>query len=331
MKKIWPLPTIEFMPFGEIQETRDVALISSQPVRRIVEEKLRLPIVWEADVKDALEAHWVELMDGFQGDVVYAVGGGLCADAAKYIASKVDRPLVVLPTALSVDAFFTFASGVRSNGCVIYLETKIPERVMIDWDVIVQAPVSLRSAGICDVLSIATGNWDWQYAEEIGENPGEMTYIPYVSQTADAILQGVIACAEAAGHGSKDGLKQLLDCLLLQAQLCNQIGHARPEEGSEHYFAYLAENKAGSGKPHGELVGPGILLMAHLQGQHISPLKKALQDSHVPLNRLSSELIFWTLQNLPEYVRKHHLPFGIAHEINNKIQLANIDLKALLE
>ena len=43
----------------------------------------------------------------------------------------------------------------------------------------------------------------------------------------------------AAGTGR--GLKCLYDCLAMEVQLCNQIGHARPEEGSEHYFAYCAE------------------------------------------------------------------------------------------
>ena len=116
----------------------------------------------------------------------------------------------------------------------------------------------------------------------------------------------------------------------LQAQLCNQIGHARPEEGSEHYFAYLAENRAGKGRPHGELVGPGILLMAHLQGQDTGVLRKALQSSHVPLNTLAPELVLWTLQNLPAYVRKHDLPYGIANELDPGIQPADLDVNAIL-
>ncbi|MFQ5435295.1 MAG: hypothetical protein ACE5FD_10510 [Anaerolineae bacterium] len=41
----------------------------------------------------------------------------------------------------------------------------------------------------------------------------------------------------------------------MEVQLCNQIGHARPEEGSEHYFAYAVENVMGKGLPHGDLVG----------------------------------------------------------------------------
>lgn len=42
-------------------------------------------------------------------EVVYAVGGGLTADAAKYYPCKLYPPLVVLPTAVSVDAFIIAA------------------------------------------------------------------------------------------------------------------------------------------------------------------------------------------------------------------------------
>ena len=172
------------------------------------------------------------------------------------------------------------------------------------------------------MLSISTGSWDWRFAEGRGMNPPGMEYVPYAGQAAAAILQGALDCAEAAGRGDSSGLKQLLDCLALQAQLCNQLGHARPEEGSEHYFAYAVENLLGQGAhggapllPHGALVGPGILLMAERQGQAVAPLLRALEACHVPLDRIPADAIESTLRTLPAYVRRHGLPYGIAHEL----------------
>jgi len=51
----------------------------------------------------------------FKFEIVYAVGGGLVTFSAVYISVKLILPLVVLPTALSVDAFMTAASGIRKN------------------------------------------------------------------------------------------------------------------------------------------------------------------------------------------------------------------------
>lgn len=323
MKKIWNLPIVEFKPFQEIEETRPVVLITSGPAWQAASDRLgHLPIQARLEPLEAAIAHWDSLLtqlesesDEMQQAVVYAVGGGLVADAAKYMAIKLDLPLVCLPTALSVDAFITSASGIRRDGCVYYIETKVPETLVADLDVIAGAPAYIRAAGICDVLSIYTGLWDWKFAQEQGQNPPEMEYIPWVAQAAEAILQGALDCAEAAGRGDRDGLKQLLDCLAMEVQLCNQIGHSRPEEGSEHYFAYLVENYTGHGLPHGDLVGPGILLMAEKQGQETAAMRRALEDCQIPLGNIPADIVEKTLAELAQYSVKHKLPYGIAHEL----------------
>jgi glycerol-1-phosphate dehydrogenase [NAD(P)+] len=312
---IWSVPRMTFTPLAELQEERAVALVTGEPAWEAVADRLRLPVAWRAAPQGASLDHWEALSAGFRGEVVYAVGGGLAADMGKYLAARRGLPLICVPTALSVDAFFTWASGVRQRGCVSYVETKPPDRLVIDWTVLGAAPPPIRAAGICDVLSIATGSWDWRYAESKGRNPPGMAYVPWVDRAAAAILEGALDCAEAAGRGDRDGLKGLLDCLVMEVQLCNQIEHSRPEEGSEHYFAYAMENEMGKGLPHGDLVGPGILLMAERQGQDPVPLRRALEACHIPLESIPESVVKRTLCALPGYVRHHGLPYGIAHEL----------------
>jgi glycerol-1-phosphate dehydrogenase [NAD(P)+] len=318
MRTIWNLPKVELMPLEEVTEKRPVALVTSMPAWQAVKDKIHLPVAWQVEAVEATVAAWDRLTDGLRGEVVYSVGGGLSADAAKYIASKYKLPLVVIPTALSVDAYFTAASGIRRDGCVYYIDTKPPETLVLDLKVIAAAPASLRAAGVTDVMSIATGSWDWKYAEERGKNPPGMEFIPWVYDNARSILEGVLDCAEAAGRGDLQGLKTLYDCLVMEVQLCNQVGHARPEEGSEHYFAYCVENVLGHGLPHGDLVGPGILIAAAWQGQPTERLHAALQACSVPLNHIPPEIVDQTRTSLPAYCFDHHLSYGIAHELGLK-------------
>lgn len=318
MKQIWNLPKVELMPFTEIDEKRPVLLVTSSPAWNAVKDKLHLNIAAQIEVTEATTEYWdnrQSLIVKRNSEVVYAVGGGLVADAAKYYAVKFNLPLVVLPTALSVDAFITAASGIRRDGCVFYIETKPPENLILDLDVIAHAPASIRVAGITDVMSIATGSWDWKLAHAQGKNPQGMEFIPWVYDNVQSILDGVLDCAEAAGRGDKDGLKTLYDCLAMEVQLCNQVGHARPEEGSEHYFAYAVENEMGHGLPHGDLVGPGIMIMSKLQGQDTGRLEAALKACNIPLDRIPQSVIEKTLRGLPAYCRKHNLVYGIAHEL----------------
>ena len=307
------------MPFSEVEEKHPVLLVTSMPAWHAVKDNLHgLNIVETIEVTEANTAHWDDRKSSIQdrkSEIVYAVGGGLVADAAKYLAVKLELPLVVLPTALSVDAFITAASGIRRDGCVYYIETKVPERLILDFDIIANAPVTIRAAGITDVMSIATGSWDWKFAHEQGKNPPGMEFIPWVYDNAQSILNGVLDCAEAAGHGDKDGLKTLYDCLAMEVQLCNQVGHARPEEGSEHYFAYAVENHIGHGLPHGDLVGPGIMIMSQLQGQATGRYEAALKACNIPLDRIPLEIVERTLAELPAYCQKHGLAFGLAHTL----------------
>ncbi len=322
MKRIPNLPVVHNMPFSEIDEKRSVLLVTSAPAWNAVKANLRgLNIIETIEVAEATTDYWDNLQSSIanqKSEIVYAVGGGLVADASKYIASKLNLPLVVLPTALSVDAFITAASGIRRDGCVYYMETKVPETLILDLDTIAKAPASIRAAGITDVMSIATGAWDWKFAHERGRNPVGMEFIPWVYDNAQSILSGVLDCAEAAGRGDKDGLKTLYDCLAMEVQLCNQVGHSRPEEGSEHYFAYAVENEMGHGLPHGDLVGPGIMIMSKLQDQAAGPLEAALKACNIPLDRIPPEVVKRTLAELPVYCEKHGLAFGLAHTLGKQ-------------
>jgi glycerol-1-phosphate dehydrogenase [NAD(P)+] len=315
LNRVWNLPRIENLSLTDIDEKRPVTVVTSDPAWNAVKDKLHLTVVNQLYVTEASEEGWRSLP--VNGEVLYAVGGGLAVDTAKYLARQHGLPLVCIPTALSVDAFLTWTSGIRHDGCVYYIETQPPDQLIIDFEVLGAAPASIRAAGICDVLSIATGLWDWRFADERGKNPPHMRYIPYVDQVARGILQGALDCTEAAGRGDAAGLKQLLNCLALEVQLCSLIGHSRPEEGSEHYFAYSVENAMGKGLPHGDLVGPGILLIAGIQGQDITPLKKALLACHVSLTNIPQDVILATLRDLPAYSRRHNLPYGIAHELTD--------------
>ncbi|MEM7029993.1 MAG: iron-containing alcohol dehydrogenase [Chloroflexota bacterium] len=125
MSVIWPIPKIELIPFAEIVERRRVGLVTSQPAWDAVKEHLNLTIVWQTDIQEATLAAWQQALRTVSGEpeVIYAVGGGLAVDAAKYMAQQLALDLICLPTALSVDAFITWASGIRQDGCITYIET----------------------------------------------------------------------------------------------------------------------------------------------------------------------------------------------------------------
>ncbi len=308
------------LSLSTLREMRPVALFTDEGSWGALNGILQLDIRWQADPGDASQDRFEQLASEIPADaeVIYAVGGGLPVDAAKYAGMKRGLTVCAVPTALSVDAHLTPASGIRRDGCVFYVPTPPPKMLYVDWSVISSAPSWVRAAGICDVLSIATGLWDWQFAERRGQQAPGQQWTPYAASVAQILLDEAITIAQSAGNGEITGLSRLLELLALEVQLCNLIGHSRPEEGAEHAFAYSIENLVGKGLPHGDLVGPGILAIAAAQGQSIDRLREALLASGARLDQIAARDAEATLVDLPAYVAKHRLPFGVAHELTQE-------------
>lgn len=317
-RRVDPLPLIDERPLRSVRENRPVALFTHAAAWDALGGALDLPVAWRAEPTDATEEAFRAFARDIPAEVaaIYAVGGGLPVDAAKLAAHQRGLPLVAVPTALSVDAHLTPASGIRRDGCVFYIPTGAPRRLIVDWEVIAAAPPWVRAAGLGDVLSIATGLHDWRFAEDHGRNAPGHEWQPWAAAVAGALLDEAIRVAPAAGAGQQAGLSRLLDLLAMEVQLCNLLGHSRPEEGSEHAFAYSVENLTGHGLPHGDLVGPGILALAAAQGQETRPLREALLASGARLDRIPVAAARATLESLGEYAVRHGLPFGMAHALD---------------
>ncbi len=336
MKTIWPLPQIEIREISSITENRPTALLTGGPSWQVAGPFLNLPLVIQAEPHTADHEFFKLLADGLpkQVEVIYGVGGGLACDAAKFVGWANKLPVVLIPTALSVDGFFTALVAVREEGTVRYVTTGPAEKVILDWEIIRNAPPHLRGTGICELLSIVTGLLDWRYAAERNQNTPETRFQPWAAGLAAGIAQQAFKIAAGVGQGRVDALTNLLDLMCLEVQLTNQLGHNRPQEGSEQYFAYAIERRVsrGHGVPYADLVGPGILIAAALHGQDVAPIRDTIQSAGIRLGQLAPDDIAETLYRLPEYVRLHKLPYSILNDLDTSpTQIADLLARTGLE
>jgi glycerol-1-phosphate dehydrogenase [NAD(P)+] len=196
-------------------------------------------------------------------EIVVGFGGGTALDTAKYLAWKRGLPLVQIPTITSVDAGFTDAIGVRSDGRVRYVGAIVPDEVVLDIDLIRSAPARLNRAGIGDVLSCHTGLHDWRAAVEAGAGVAWNEVAADLGKALLAELDSVIADVREC---SPDGIRWLAHCYRRIGAACAALGHSRFEEGSEHFWAYAYEHATGVHHVHGELISFAVVALAHVQG-----------------------------------------------------------------
>lgn len=89
-------------------------------------------------------------------DLIIGLGGGKASDTAKAVSNLTGAALAILPTIASTDAPTSSVSVVYSEEGVFekYLfYKKNPELVLLDTEVISQAPVRLLKSGIADAMA----------------------------------------------------------------------------------------------------------------------------------------------------------------------------------
>lgn len=244
---------------------------------------------------------------------VVGLGGGLACDTAKYLAWKLRRRLVLVPTVVSEDAFVTRSAVVRVGRRVRSVGDAFPERLLVDFDLVRAAPAYLNRAGVGNLLSIPTALWDWRFAREhYGEE-----YHDGLARQATAVLDRLETYAQDLHDVTETGIRTLVEGLREGVRLCEVWGNSRPEEGSEHSLAYCLEAMTGRAYLHGALVTLMALVACRFQDQDWSRPFSLAERVGVPFRPpalgISREDLANALQSVHAFVHAERLPPGIFH------------------
>ena len=247
-------------------------------------------------------------------DAVVGIGGGSAMDTAKWLHWKRAIPLYQVPSLPSVNACFTRMTALRDMGGVRYEGDAVPQQVLVDFDLMAAAPAELVRGGIGDVLSCHTARFDWQIGVAAGHD------FPWDDEAAAmslVYLDELESLAPSLAAGDDDGLRRLMECHRDIGWRCHDLGHARFEEGSEHFFAYSFEEVTGRTIMHGELVTMGVLIMSAIQGNDPERPRR-IADAAQMRTGLTDLGVTWdeveaSLRRLPSFVEEQHLWYSAAN------------------
>jgi glycerol dehydrogenase-like iron-containing ADH family enzyme len=242
---------------------------------------------------------------------VLGIGGGSCMDFAKYVAWQRNLPLLLAPSIVSVDACLTEAVAVRRDGRVHYMGEAYPREVVVDFDLVCAAPPELNRAGAGDILSIHTALCDWHLAHELNGEPYDIA----LAAESRALLDRLAEKADDVRNATPEGIRALVELFWAEVRLCQRAGSSRPEEGSEHFWAYNLEFLTRRSFLHGDLIALGILLMSGLQENDVSGARERIEAvglRHTPeALGLSREAVRESLLTARDYAVSDQLNFSI--------------------
>ncbi|TXL87524.1 iron-containing alcohol dehydrogenase family protein [Streptomyces sp. IB2014 016-6] len=262
-------------------------------------EKLA-PVLPDADwflVADGTIDCAVKLADDIKGkryDAVVGLGGGKIIDVAKYAAARVGLPMVAVATNLSHDGICSPISTLdNDNGRGSY-GVPTPIAIVVDLDVVRDAPDRFVRSGIGDALSNISAIADWELSHEINGEPVDGLAAAMGRTAGEAVLR------HPGTVGDDEFLTVLADALVLTGIAMSISGDSRPSSGAcheiSHAFDLLFPKRAAS---HGEQVGMGAAFAMHLRGAHAQSqlIAEVLRRHGLPV--LPAEIGF----SLDEFVR----------------------------
>ncbi|MCP9956485.1 MULTISPECIES: iron-containing alcohol dehydrogenase family protein [Streptomyces] len=215
-------------------------------------------------VEDGTIDSAVRLADAIRGkryDAVVGVGGGKIIDVTKYAAARVGLPMVAVATNLSHDGICSpIATLDNDNGRGSY-GVPSPIAMVVDLDVIRDAPARYVRSGIGEAISNLSALADWQLSHRVtGESVDGLA-------AAMARTAGESVLRHPGGVGDDEFLVVLAEALVLTGVAMSVSGDSRPASGAcheiSHAFDLLHPTRRAS---HGEQCGLGAAFAMHLRG-----------------------------------------------------------------
>ena len=201
--------------------------------------------------------------------VIIGIGGGRVLDTAKYAAHISKAVYICMPTSLSNDSLASPFSVLETNGSArMTLSCKIPTAIIVDTNMIINAPETQTLSGIGDTIAKHTALYDWKLsASKTSTQVDDFAYA--LSRMS---YDSVYHCDEK-DMKSRVFIRILSRALVMGGLAMEIAGSSRPCSGSEHLFAHAIEEYYPDIKiSHGIGVALGTIPACIFQGQDISGL-----------------------------------------------------------
>lgn len=227
---------------------------------------------------------------------IVVLGGGTAIDIAKYMAMKINKNLIAIPSMLSTNVYATDKVALVINNKKTTLLAKTPDKILVDYNFLKKSS-KFNLYGLADIFSIYTALYDWKLAKRYNhEKINQKIY----KQANDLLTETIHFVENNSFKEITNNIEKIYYIVGKAGMITNIYGCGRPESGSEHILAKEIEHNINI--HHGISVSISIIIMSLIQGHSSEEINNCLLKIKIfdTINRLgiTRSLLFNILKNI---------------------------------
>jgi len=168
-------------------------------------------------------------------DVVVSVGSGVLNDIGKIISNISGKPYIIVGTAPSMDGYASASSSMELQGLKVTLNSKCPDVILGDLDILCAAPTKMMVSGLGDMLAKYVSICEWRISHLIN---GEY----YCERIADLVRTALKKCVDNSDgllKRDREAVRAVFEGLIIGGAAMKYAGISRPASGVEHYISHV--------------------------------------------------------------------------------------------
>lgn len=224
----------------------------------------------------------VEIAKSKDSDIIISIGGGRVLDVGKHTATKLRINYISIPTAPSNDAIASPTAVLKdAEGKSQAIGVNMPLGVLVDLEVMAQAPANIIAGGIGDLLSNISALKDWKLGKEDKQEViDDFAYL--LSETSIETLYTPYCSLQKINVTEPDFLRRLTQGLVLSGISASIAGTSRPFSGGEHEISHAIDTLFPGSGMHGHQAGYATLLTEEMRGSDWKSLAGFFKSVGVP-------------------------------------------------
>lgn len=170
-------------------------------------------------------------------DLIIGIGSGVIQDLCKYVSFYNKVPYMIVATAPSMDGYASNGAAMITEGMKVTYSAGLPLAIIADTTVIKNAPIDMIRSGYGDIIGKFSALNDWKLSKAVNDE----YFCEYIYNLTFEQIERTIEVAGKILQRDEEGIKRLMEALIIIGIMMSFATSSRPASGSEHHLSHFFE------------------------------------------------------------------------------------------